>query len=322
MLIFCVNILQRMLPSLSEFDYVNAPAFLNVDDVRISPSLLLFEDALEWRKYAKKITIQNYGKKAALVRILEPSSYDFTIKTSPKGKYLPSGLKTIIEVKFTFSQFNLVDTAFIPIIINGKQIDFKMKVCFTKETITITPDYLDFGSVNVGYSTVPKIVQLKNDGRRLAHFALDGKSDDFQLIVKPSKGTIDAKQTVNMYVQVMGITPGNHIREFWIRCAKPTRLRVCCNIIKPELIVYHPVKTTDFVLIKFPYTYFGAYFEKSLVVKNFNSMNAMYCVLNEWKQELHKVEDAMDIDPFMKNFSINNIEGRILPHEGLIFCFR
>lgn len=51
-----------------------APAWLEVDKVRITPGKVVFEDAFVGRNYKRDITIQNLGDHMALVTLIPPSS--------------------------------------------------------------------------------------------------------------------------------------------------------------------------------------------------------------------------------------------------------
>lgn len=47
---------------------------LTVDDVKIEPGFMVFEDAFAGKKFVKKLTLRNNGRNSAFVRILPPSS--------------------------------------------------------------------------------------------------------------------------------------------------------------------------------------------------------------------------------------------------------
>lgn len=155
--------------------------YISVDDIRIYPKQLIFSDAFECREYAKIITIQNCGKKRGFVRILQPSSYAFKIKTFTRGQYLPPGLKIIRTVSFKYLHHSIVTLANLPIIINKTQIDFKFQVTFSVVSISVTPTEIDFGEINVGNSGVVRTVILKNEGTRGTHFAVDLRYSDLQV---------------------------------------------------------------------------------------------------------------------------------------------
>lgn len=69
------DIVPRFLSDEYEENVVEYPdTFLQIDEVRISPCQIVFDNAFEGKSYRKKITIQNVGKASAFVRICPASS--------------------------------------------------------------------------------------------------------------------------------------------------------------------------------------------------------------------------------------------------------
>lgn len=85
----------------------------------------------------------------------------------------------------------------------------------------------------------------------------------------------------------MSTVEGEYDEEFWIRCQIPIRVKITCTVISPNLLVYHPNKTKDFVAIDFSSTYFGVCSERRVVIKNHSISNAMHCTMAEIKREEH-----------------------------------
>lgn len=48
---------------------------LTIDDVKIDPAFLVFEDAFGGKQFEKTITLRNFGRNSAFIRILPPNSH-------------------------------------------------------------------------------------------------------------------------------------------------------------------------------------------------------------------------------------------------------
>lgn len=57
--------------------YIEVPTkgYLELDDVRITPSSLIFENVYEGKTFEMTMTIQNCGNKTAFIRICPPRSH-------------------------------------------------------------------------------------------------------------------------------------------------------------------------------------------------------------------------------------------------------
>lgn len=66
-------------------------------------------------------------------------------------------------VTYSFKQPSLLHTV-IPIEINGKTIDYHVTCKLLNEGIDVEPKLIDFGIIDIGYSSGIKVITLKNKG--------------------------------------------------------------------------------------------------------------------------------------------------------------
>ncbi|KAG7200973.1 hypothetical protein KM043_003330 [Ampulex compressa] len=289
------------------------------DNVHITPSFIEFTEAAEGITCRQRITIKNTGSKPALVRIREPNSIAFRVKALKRGVMLNPGLSVSTSVIYTFKRPSLL-RAMIPIEINGKIIDYRVVCTLATERIGIEPRAIDFGVIDVGYSSGFKIITISNEGGKSTRFSIDLGKNDLQITVKPSRGIVRPNKPVMLRVEFIGTNEGVHYSEFWIKSVPNIRVPLRANVIVPRFVLYYPNTTGDFTLLDFPRTIENTSRYDTFVLRNLSSQVASYVVLGEIGDGLKCVGD---IDrqkyPVYGAFSIRPMEGRMEPFEGIVF---
>lgn len=325
-ILLCYYWFEKMLPSLGvpSLEKLGNEHYIEVDNVRISPRELIFPDAFECREYCETITIQNCGVKAAFIRILQPTSYAFKIQTLINGAYLSPGLSLKRKVRFKYLQSNPVTVANLPLIINKTEVDFKFKITFSVVSIKVIPELLDFGIINVEESGPVMPIVIKNEGTKGTYYVVDvmTTSNDYQITCHPLKGFIGAGQQLPVNIQIIPYIVGEYVKEIWINSASPVRISLKWTVAKQEFLVHHPLKTSQFILLDFSYTYLGTCREQFIVLNNSNMSQAMYCILGEWKNQLRNIQDTLNQDSNLKHFSVSAKEGILMPQEKRIISFK
>lgn len=87
----------------------------------------------------------------------------FQVKTSKRGVILSPGLSISSSVIYSFKRPSLL-RAIIPIEINDKILDYCVICTIATERIGIKPTAIDFGTVDVGYTSEPKVITIFNEG--------------------------------------------------------------------------------------------------------------------------------------------------------------
>ncbi|KAI4480245.1 hypothetical protein M0804_010243 [Polistes exclamans] len=293
------------------------------DDVHISPSFIEFNDAREGLPFIKKILIRNCGTRPAFIRIREPNSMAFQVKTIKRGVMLSPGLSLTSSVIYSFKRPALL-RAIIPIEINDKVLDYCVICTLITERINIKPMSIDFGVIDVGYTSQPKIITIFNEGGKTTRFSIDLGQNDLDITVKPLWGIVRPNRTVNLEVSITGLKEGIFCNEFWIKSTPNIRVPLKANVIEHRLIIYHRNTTEDFTLIDFPPTIEKTRKYSTFVLRNISSRACNYVVLGEVNNELkpiRKIDHKMF--PIYGAFEINPCEGRMDPFESIIFqiCF-
>lgn len=116
-------------------------------------------------RFKTLVTFQNCGRDTAFIRILAPNVYTMRIKTIPRGTQLAPGLKIARSVKYTYHFMDMINTAYLPIYINGTFVEFKLFVSESTSNIKVSPSVLEFGQVDLGQSSEEKYVTLTNEGK-------------------------------------------------------------------------------------------------------------------------------------------------------------
>ncbi|XP_011873042.1 PREDICTED: uncharacterized protein LOC105564890 [Vollenhovia emeryi] len=291
---------------------------IRYDDVYISPSHIKFNEAFEGVTYRQRITIKNVGYKPALIRIRQLNSIAFQVKALKSGIRLSPGLSITTYVTYTFKRTS-ISHAIIPIEINGKIFDYRVISTLATECISIEPKSIDFGTIDIGYSSGLKLVAIRNEGSKSTRFSIDLGQNDLDLMIKPLRGRIKPQKDVKLQIELMGANEGIFYSEFWVKSTPNIRVPVKVHVIIPKLVVYHPNTTGDFTLIDFPPTVENTCRYDTFVLRNLSSRTSSYVVLGEIDNE---VKCIRDIDrrqyPTYSVFEIHPFEGRINPFQGII----
>ncbi|XP_018395859.1 PREDICTED: uncharacterized protein LOC108774285, partial [Cyphomyrmex costatus] len=89
----------------------------------------------------------------------------FQVKTLKSGIQVSPGLSITTYVTYTFKRMS-ISHAIIPIEINGKIFDYYVISTLATEYISIEPKSVDFGTIDIGYSSGLKIVTIRNEGNK------------------------------------------------------------------------------------------------------------------------------------------------------------
>lgn len=81
------------------------------------------------------------------------------------------GLSISTYVTYTFKRAS-ISYAIIPIEINGKIFDYRVISTLATEYIIIEPKSIDFGTIDIGYSSGLKIVTIRNEGSKSTRYSL------------------------------------------------------------------------------------------------------------------------------------------------------
>ncbi|XP_043492465.1 cilia- and flagella-associated protein 47-like [Polistes fuscatus] len=289
------------------------------DDVHISPNFIEFNDAREGLPFVKKIVIRNCGTRPAFIRIREPNSMAFQVKTKRTGIMLSPGLSFTSSVIYSFKRPALL-RAIIPIEINDKVLDYCVICSLKTERISIKPMSIDFGIIDVGYTSEPKIITIFNEGGKTTRFSIDLGQNNLDITVKPFRGIIRPNRTVNLEVSITGLKEGTFCNEFWIKSTPNIRVSLKADVIVHRLMIYHRNTTEDFTIIDFPPTAEKTRKYNTFVLRNISSRACNYVVLGEVNNELKPIRK---IDhkkfPVYGAFEINPYEGRMDSFESIIF---
>ncbi|RLU22209.1 hypothetical protein DMN91_006590, partial [Ooceraea biroi] len=292
---------------------------IKYDNVYITPSHIEFNEAIEGVTYRQRITMKNIGSKPAFIRIREPNSLAFQVRASKNGMRVSPGLNVTTCVIYCFKRPSLL-RAIIPIEINGKIFDYHVICTLATEGISIEPKLIDFGTIDIGYSSGLKIVTIRNEGGKSTRFSIDLGQNDLDLTVKPLRGIVRPQKEVKLRIELIGTNEGTLYSEFWIKSVPNIRVPIKIIVIVPRLVVYHPNSTGDFTLIDFPPTIEHTNRYDTFVLRNLSSRVSSYVVLGELDNE---VKCIRDIDrkcyPVYSAFEIHPHEGRMNPFQGIIF---
>lgn len=79
------------------------------------------------------------------------------------------GLSIRAYVTYTFKRPSLL-RAIIPIEVNGKVFDYRVTCTLAVEGISIEPKSIDFGIIDIGYSSGLKIITIRNEGGKRTRY--------------------------------------------------------------------------------------------------------------------------------------------------------
>ncbi|KAK1123765.1 hypothetical protein K0M31_008460 [Melipona bicolor] len=289
------------------------------DSVHIYPRFIEFNEASEGITCHQRIVIKNTGKKSAFIKVHQTKSISFQVKSLDKGVILNPGLSIRTVVTYSFKRPSLLHTV-IPIEINGKILDYHVICKLLNEGITVEPKSIDFGIVDIGYSSGIKVITLKNKGGQSTRFSIDLGTNDLEITVQPMRGIVKPNKPVQLIVELIGMNEGSFFSEFWIKSVPNIRIPFNVKVIVPKLAIYHPNATGDFTLIDFSRTVVNTRKYDSFVLRNISSQVASYVVLGEIDNELVCVRSINRKKyPVYRVFEIRPIQGRIGPFEGIIF---
>ncbi|XP_077263814.1 cilia- and flagella-associated protein 47 [Temnothorax americanus] len=245
---------------------------IRYDDVYISPSHIKFDEAFEGVTYRQRIIIKNIGYKPAFIRIRQLNFIAFQVKALKSGIRISPGLSITTYVTYTFKRTS-ISHAIIPIEINGKIFDYHVISTVAIEYISIEPKLIDFGTIDIGYSSGLKIVTIRNEGSKSTRFAIDLGQNDLDLMIKPLRGRIKPQKEIKLQVELMGVNEGPFYSEFWIKSTPNIRVPIKVRVIVPKLVVYHTNTTGDFTLIDFPPTVENTWIEPVKDIATDNSLS-------------------------------------------------
>ncbi|XP_036143215.1 uncharacterized protein LOC118645691 [Monomorium pharaonis] len=291
---------------------------IRYDDVYISPSHIKFNETFEGVTHRQRITIKNVGYKPALIKISHPNSIAFQVKAFKSGIWVSPGLSITTYVTYTFKRTS-ISHAIIPIEINGKVFEYYVTSTRITEYISIEPKLIDFGTIDIGYSSGIKIITIRNEGNKSTRFSIDIGPNDLDLVIKPLRGKIGPEKEVKLQVELIGVNEGIFCNEFWIKSTPNIRVPVKVHVIIPKLVVYHPNTTGDFTLIDFPPTVENTNRYDTFVLRNLSSRASSYVVLGEIDNKVKCIRDIRNQYPIFNVFEIQPLEGRINPFQGIIF---
>ncbi|XP_015836067.2 cilia- and flagella-associated protein 47 [Tribolium castaneum] len=301
-----------------EFDLDSLPTTLEVNCVRITPPCMHFDNAYEGKRYKYKMVIQNCGKHLAFVRLCEPNSKTFEFKSFPRGLHLSPGMKIVRTVKYTYTAALGVKRGFATIWVNDQEVDYYFVVTLSCAILTIEPQLLDFGRIDAVNHATSRSFFIINSGYRDTQFAIDLGRNPLELTVEPMKGTVAAKTSVEISVEVVGSREGEFMEEFWVKANPPQRVVISGTFISPKLLVRKFINSLDFTLVDFPPTYYGSSSTQPLLIKNFSSSHSMFCVMAEIKGTTMTLDEARKIDDNYLNFHITPIDGRLAALRGAV----
>ncbi|GJQ86569.1 hypothetical protein Trydic_g7807 [Trypoxylus dichotomus] len=163
--------------------------FLDTFGVRITPPFLEFKRAFEGKTYKQTLSIQNISKSKVVVRITEPTSFAYKVK--PVRNYnLSPGLCFVRKVVYVHSHVS-AQSCILPIYINENHYDYRLFVTVARCELYVTPEFIDFGTIDAGTASPVRTVVLRNDGGRSARFYIDTSTrDDYILMVEPVRGLL------------------------------------------------------------------------------------------------------------------------------------
>ncbi|XP_034195084.2 cilia and flagella-associated protein 47 isoform X2 [Osmia lignaria lignaria] len=289
------------------------------DNVHITPSYIEFKEASEGITCRQLITIKNTGLKPAFVKLRQPYSIAFQVKILKNGVMLNPGLSVSTTVIYSFKRPSFL-RAMIPIEINGKSLDYRVVCKLLEEGISVEPKTIDFGILDIGYSSGIKVLTMRNDGGKSTRFSIDLGKNDLEIAVKPLRGVVTPNRPVQLTVELIGMQEGVFYSEFWIKSSPNIRIPLKVNVIAPKLVVYHPNTTGDFTLIDFSIAVANTRKYDSFVLRNVSSQVASYVVLGEIENEVKCIRDIdREKYPVYNAFEIRPIQGRMDPMEGIIF---
>ncbi|XP_029049389.1 uncharacterized protein LOC114879055 [Osmia bicornis bicornis] len=255
------------------------------DNVHITPSYIEFKEASEGITCRQLITIKNTGLKPAFVKLRQPYSIAFQVKILKNGVMLNPGLSVSTTVIYSFKRPSFL-RAMIPIEINGKSLDYRVVCKLLEEGISVEPKTIDFGILDIGYSSGIKVLTMRNDGGKSTRFSIDLGKNDLEIAVKPLRGVVTPNRPVQLTVELIGMQEGVFYSEFWIKSSPNIRIPLKVNVIAPKLVVYHPNTTGDFTLIDFAVAVANTRKYDSFVLRNVSSQVASYVVLGEIENEV------------------------------------
>jgi len=87
------------------------------------------------------------------------------VKTLTNSMRVSPGLSITTYVTYTFKRSSVLHTI-IPIEINGRVFDYRAICTLAIGHISIEPKLVDFGTIDIGYSSGLKILTIYNEGSK------------------------------------------------------------------------------------------------------------------------------------------------------------
>lgn len=94
----------------------------------------------------------------------------FQVKASKSIILVSPGLNITTYVSYSFKSTSMLH-AIIPIEINGKIFDYCVISALATEYITVEPKSLDFGTIDIGYSSDLKSITIRNEGSKSTRYS-------------------------------------------------------------------------------------------------------------------------------------------------------
>ncbi|XP_039312068.1 uncharacterized protein LOC120359266 [Solenopsis invicta] len=98
------------------------------------------------------------------------SQQAFQVKALKNGIRVSPGLSITTYVTYSFKRTSILH-AIIPIEINGKIFDYRVISTLAIEYISIEPKSVDFGTIDIGYSSGSKIITIRNEGNKSTRYS-------------------------------------------------------------------------------------------------------------------------------------------------------
>ncbi|KAL3282028.1 hypothetical protein HHI36_005231 [Cryptolaemus montrouzieri] len=247
----------------------------------------------------------------AIVRIGAPTAKTFGLRPMKRICRLPPGLALSRIIRMKYSRTFAVHDTQIPIFINNCTIQYPLTIFLNQAKIVVEPTEVNFGRIDAVSGVVAKTVVVRNEGTKNTGFCIDLGRNELELIVEPTKGVLQASESVTFKLEVMGFHEGPFEKEFWIKTSPPKRVTVVGEFITPKIIATYPKAYADFSMVIFPRLYIGQSANRTLMVKNISSSDVMFCIKGTHERKYMLYKEAEKLNEHYKNFHLTPLEGRL-----------
>ncbi|XP_050306666.1 cilia and flagella-associated protein 47-like isoform X2 [Anthonomus grandis grandis] len=285
---------------------------LIVNGVQIDPEEMYFRDAYDGKMFNQVLKITNLRKNSVNIRIGPPSSKAFRFKPILIGKVLSAGLSITKRIKLLYATPTAVPQASMDIYIDNECIRYKLIVipCFAQ--ISVSPRILDYGEIDVGMVSDKKKIMIQNSGTKQSHFSIDLGRNPLNLMVEPTRGTVQPGDTKCVTVEIFGTCEGEFHQEFWIKTDPLQKVNVQGRFIEPMLDIEYPFSNKNMLILNFPNTFVGVKLHRNVIIQNHSSTSAVFCVNGRVKLNKYPYKQAEEHDYNLRQFEITPLEGRLI----------